>query len=186
MSGAVWTDLAGDGHPELVLACEWGPVRVFRNQGGQLRPWDAPLEWAEAASQKRPGKLSQLTGWWTGVTAGDFDGDGRLDLVVGNWGLNNKYREFVGGGLRVYHGDVDGDGVWDLIEAYWEPGMKKEVPWRDWKTMRGAIPRLSERFQTYREYGQASVAEIMGEGYEATAGVASGRAGVGGAAESWG
>jgi len=81
---------------------------------------------------------------------------------LGNWGLNNKYREFSG--LQVYHGDYDGDGVWDLVEAYWEPELKKEVPWRDWKTMRGGIPKLSERFKTYREYGQASVEEIFGEG----------------------
>src|SRR4029077_11493689 len=31
VSGAVWSDLDGDGFPELVLACEWGPVRVFQN-----------------------------------------------------------------------------------------------------------------------------------------------------------
>ena len=55
-----------------------------------------------------------MTGWWTGVTAGDFDGDGRLDLVVGNWGLNNKYREFLADGLRVYHGDVDGNDVSEI------------------------------------------------------------------------
>jgi hypothetical protein len=164
VSGAVWSDLEGDGYPELVLGCEWGPVRVYRNHGGHLEAWDAPVNWVSEPGngRKRPEKLSQLTGWWNGVTAGDFDGDGRLDLVLGNWGLNNKYREFSG--LRVYHGDYDGDGVWDLVEAYWEPELKKEVPWRDWKTMRGAIPKLSERFKTYREYGQASVEEIFGEG----------------------
>jgi enediyne biosynthesis protein E4 len=84
-----------------------------------------------------------------------------MDLVIGNWGLNSKYREY--GGQRVYHGDVDGDGVWDVVEAHWDDGLKKVVPWRDWKTMRGAIPKLSERFKTYREYGQASVEEIFGE-----------------------
>jgi len=166
VSGAVWTDLEGDGYPDLVLACEWGPVRVYRNHGGRLSAWDAPLVWGAAGGAVRPKQLSQLTGWWNGVTAGDFDGDGRLDLVVGNWGLNCKYREFVDGGLRVYHGDVDGNGVWDLIEGYWEPRMKKVVPWRDWKTMRGAIPMLSERFKTYREYGEASVAEIVGEKFK--------------------
>src|SRR5262249_60289689 len=37
VSGAVWSDLDGDGLPELVLACDWGPVRVFHNQKGKLR-----------------------------------------------------------------------------------------------------------------------------------------------------
>jgi len=89
-----------------------------------------------------------------------------MDLVVGNWGLNCKYQEFLVGGLRLYHGDVDDNGVWDLVEAYWNPEMKKVVPWRDWKTMRGAIPILNERFKTYREYGEASVAEILGAGFK--------------------
>src|SRR5439155_21253154 len=36
VSGAVWSDVDGDGFPELILACEWGPVRVFKNQTGKL------------------------------------------------------------------------------------------------------------------------------------------------------
>src|SRR4029079_3962189 len=36
VSGAIWTDLDGDGLPELVLACDCGPVRVMRNRGGKL------------------------------------------------------------------------------------------------------------------------------------------------------
>src|SRR5262249_47621523 len=43
VSGAVWSDLTGDGFPELILACEWGPLRVFRNDKGILKPWDAPV-----------------------------------------------------------------------------------------------------------------------------------------------
>ena len=38
VSGAVFSDLDSDGFPELVLACEWGPVKIFRNQRGNLVP----------------------------------------------------------------------------------------------------------------------------------------------------
>ncbi|MFQ5676478.1 MAG: FG-GAP-like repeat-containing protein, partial [bacterium] len=34
VSGAVFSDLDGDAKPELILAVEWGPVRVFHNENG--------------------------------------------------------------------------------------------------------------------------------------------------------
>src|SRR5207249_2818358 len=80
VSGAVFSDLEGSGHPDLILACEWGPLHVFHNERGKLMPMDFPLLWPdEPATNHLPAKLSQLTGWWNGVTAGDFDGDGRMD-----------------------------------------------------------------------------------------------------------
>ena len=39
VSGAVFSDLNGDGFPELVLACEWGPLKIFRNDRGRLISW---------------------------------------------------------------------------------------------------------------------------------------------------
>ena len=168
VSGAVWTDVTGDGQAELVLACEWGPIKVLKLENGTLKDWNLPVEWKGEwlGGGERPKLLSALTGWWTGVTAGDFDGDGRLDLVVGNWGLNSKYREFLKGGMRLYHGEGAGEGAYEVVEAYWEPEMKKVVPWKDWKTIRTAIPSLGERFASYKAYGEASVEEILGEGFK--------------------
>src|SRR5215510_12621197 len=60
VNGAVFSDLDGDGKPELVLACEWGPIRVFRNEQGSYREVTKELG------------LDKYQGWWNGVTTGDF------------------------------------------------------------------------------------------------------------------
>src|SRR6266404_5957938 len=81
VSGAIWSDLNGDGFPELILACEWGPIRIFHNDHGHLKEWNIPLTVAAVGTiNPRHSTLNELTGWWNGVTTGDLDGDGRLDI----------------------------------------------------------------------------------------------------------
>jgi enediyne biosynthesis protein E4 len=150
VSGAIWSDLDGDGYPELVLACEWGPIRVYQRADGRLREITERLG------------LSRYLGWWNSIHAGDFDGDGRLDLVAGNWGRNTRYQSHLAQPAVVYYGDLDGDGAHEIIETYYEPDLGKRVPWRDWETLASSIPWIAERYGSHGAFGTAGVQDILG------------------------
>lgn len=154
VSGAVWSDLNGDGYPELLLACEWGPLRVLRNENGRLKDVTKELG------------LDKYVGWWNGVTTGDFDQDGRMDIVAGNWGRNTKYEHHREQPARIYFGDFNGNGSVELMEAYFAPETRQVVPWRSFNAVSKAMPWVKERFGTHSAYAGASVAKILGEQFK--------------------
>ena len=151
VSGAVFSDLDLDGDPDLVLACHWGPVRVLRNDKGTFT--DA----TEALG------LAGFTGLWNGVATGDLEGDGRPEIIAGNWGLNTRWKATQEHPLKLYYGDLDRNGIIDLVEARFDRAMNKEVPLRTMKSVGPAIPFVPEKMRTYAAYGSASVQEIYGE-----------------------
>ncbi len=158
VSGAVLSDLDGDGLPELILACEWGPLKVFHNAGGKLVPWNPPV-----TINGQESTLDQLTGWWNGVTTGDFDGDGRMDILASNWGRNTKYEHHRLKPLRLYYGDFAEDGGMQMLETHYEPGMNKQVPLRLLDVAVKAMPFLAERFSSHRAYADAGIEEVLGD-----------------------
>jgi enediyne biosynthesis protein E4 len=161
VNGAVFSDLDGDGWPDLILACEWGPLKIFHNDHGKLVPWDPPVA-VPGGAPGSPALLSQMTGWWNSVATGDFDGDGRPDLVAGNWGRNTKYQAHREQPLRIFYGEWRVPGRIDQMEAYYDSELKKVVPCCTFDLAR-KFPFIAERFATYTAFGQASVAEILGE-----------------------
>jgi hypothetical protein len=151
VSGALWTDLDGDGYPELVLACEWGPVRIFKNEKGRLH--EVTRDWG----------LDKKIGWWNGVTAGDFDGDGRMDLAVSNWGLNSQYHVRNGHGPRLYYGAWGMNDEVEPLEATFDEESNKWLPRRDFNAVRKAMPWIQENFTNHRAYAEAGIEAILGK-----------------------
>jgi hypothetical protein len=152
VSGAAFADLDGDGAPDLALAMEWGPVRVFRNQRGHFE--ETTAAWG----------FANQTGWWTSVTAGDFDGDGRMDLACGNWGRNTVYELYQPTAYRLFYGDWNSDGVVQMIES-WRSGTNW-FPVHDRTWLERGFPKLSVLFPTHQAFGQATVRDLLGPAYE--------------------
>lgn len=165
VSGSAFADLDGDGDPDLVLASEWGPIRIFDNQSGQLlERTNVPLRWATGDPRPRPAELRALTGWWNSVAAVDVDEDGRLDLVAGNWGRNSRQQVEPGQPAVLHHGDFAGLGVPVVLETFAFGTPPRRHPWVLRDQLAGAWPAILERFPTRAAFGKASIEEILGTG----------------------
>ena len=105
VTGAVATDVDKDGWPDLVLVGEWMPITLFKNHQGRL------------INETNAAGLQHTKGWWTTIRAADINGDGREDLLVGNWGTNSKLHASEKAPLRLYFGDFDHNGQSDQLLA---------------------------------------------------------------------
>jgi hypothetical protein len=147
VTDAVWRDVDGDGRLDLVVVGEWMPITIFRNMGrGKLKRLDVP-------------GLEKSNGWWNRIVAGDFDGDGRVDFVVGNLGLNGRLHASPTEPTTMYVKDFDGNGFVEQIVACYNGGKSYPVPLRD--EMIRALPYLKARFLKYEVYARQTVTDVF-------------------------
>jgi hypothetical protein len=151
VTSALWSDVDGDGWPDLLLTLEWGQVKYFHNNQGK-----GFEDWTE-----RAGFAAAGTGWWTSIAAADFNGDGRPDFVVGNVGLNTPYHADPQHPALLFSGDFKGDGSTQLIEAGYEGD--RLYPLRILRDVGAAIPSVLKRYPRFDLYGRATLGEILGE-----------------------
>jgi hypothetical protein len=147
VTDAVWQDTDADGRPDLVVVGEWMPITVFRNAGGErLVPTAVP-------------GLARSHGWWNRIVAGDFTGDGRVDFVVGNLGLNTRLRASDAEPATMYVKDFDGNDVVEQVVATYSRGKSWPLPLRD--DLIRTIPPLKARFLAYEAYARATVTDVF-------------------------
>jgi hypothetical protein len=147
VTDAVWRDVDGDGRTDLVVVGEWMPITIFKNGGaGKLKRLQAP-------------GLERSNGWWNRIVAADLDGDGRVDFVVGNLGLNGRLRAGPGRPTTMLVKDFNDDGSVDQILSCYNDSVSYPLAMRDELTR--SIPYLERRFPRYADYARASTKDLF-------------------------
>jgi hypothetical protein len=147
VTDATWRDVDGDGRPDLVVVGEWMPITIYRNLGG-----------GRLAKMNVPG-LEKSDGWWNRIVAGDFTGDGRVDFIVGNLGLNTRLQGIGDAPVTMYVKDFANNGFVQQIISYYNHG--KQYP----LALRGDLIRylsyLRSRYPNYKDYAKQTVGDIF-------------------------
>lgn len=144
VKSANWSDLDQNGFPDLILAMEWGPITVFLNDGKSLRST----------------ALFTEKGWWNMAKVHDFDGDGDLDMLAGNTGMNAKFKPTQDEPLRLYVADFDQNDKLDQVLTYYLGG--REVPFANYAEITKQLPQVKNDFLYARDFAAASPARIFG------------------------
>ncbi len=152
VTAACFTDLNGDGRPDLVVTTEWGKPRFFRNENGRLLAWSPKLGTEDVRA---------WNGGWTSVTSGDFDEDGRMDLVLGNMGTNLRQSSSPGAPRRLYSGDLGSGAGNDLIESWHDTVSGSDKPEREYMLMAALFPTFRDMAPSYAAYSTSSVQTLF-------------------------
>jgi hypothetical protein len=103
--------------------------------------------------------LEKSNGWWNRVIAGDFDGDGKIDFVVGNLGLNGRLHASEREPAEMYMKDFDGNGSVEQIVTQFNGGVSYPIIMRD--DLLQTLPYLATRYKDYKTYARQTITDIF-------------------------
>jgi hypothetical protein len=137
VTDANWVDINKDGWQDLVIVGEWIPLQIFKNNNGIIEESTA---------------IENSSGWWQRIESSDLDGDGDLDLVVGNWGLNSKFQPSVTLPLTMQVGDFDNNGKSEFIINWKAPMDSQNFPFASKIELSTQIPSIRSKSLKYVDF----------------------------------
>ena len=149
VTDAVWSDYDGDADLDLLITGEWMPVTIFRNEGGRFHK-----------VENENNGLEYTAGWWWSIDAHDLDNDGDEDYILGNMGLNYKFRASQEEPLELFIGDFDGNDRFDFVIGYHQDG--KIYPTADKTKTVTQHPFLKRKIPSHDAYAVFTLIDIYG------------------------
>lgn len=140
-------DINKDGWQDLIIGGEWQPIRTCYNEKGKIN-WNV-------------NPLASSNGWWRNIQLADIDNDGDIDIIAGNHGINTQYQGNEKVPLQMFVNDFDKNGSTDIVINYFSRDGYYPIAIRD--NMVDQMPFLKKRYNRYRPYSTASIAQIFNE-----------------------
>ncbi len=147
VTDAAWVDVDNDGRKDLIVCGEWMKLHLFLNKNGKL---------TDLSEHYFP---DSVKGWWNRLQLADMDGDGDMDLIAGNWGLNSPLKVSRSEPAIMFYNDFDNNGSVDPLICYYMQGNSYPMASRD--EMTDQIVSLRQRFPTYDSYANATIEDIL-------------------------
>ncbi len=152
VTSAISSDIDGDGDQELLIVGEWMKISVYKWSNGKFS------DITEAVG------LSKTHGWWNQIEGADIDNDGDMDFVVGNLGLNYKFKASTEKPFYVFANDYDQNGTQDIFLT--KEYNNKLVPVRGKDCSTEQLPHLKYKFRSYKDFANAGIYDIIGKNPE--------------------
>lgn len=148
ITSSLFQDVDGDGDLDLVMVGEYMGIEIFENQNGKF-------------TKKSPQNLSDAKGWWNKIKAADLDGDGDIDFIVGNHGLNSRFKASAEQPIALFVKDFDNNGLVDpILASYHADG--EAYPYGLRHNLIDQIKSLKKVLPDYKSFENASVQDIFG------------------------